>query len=298
MSLRYLKLAATLADDGQIALRLDGLTEAPPARLEDPSSPVVADVFNANGQLIFRRRIAVDQACLFPRLGHQLTIADRIAVRDDAARIVLTRDGVFLQEVAIGRVPPDVRLRWRPDGEMRGTQTIRWEASHPERRPIHFVVRYTADGGRRWQPVSFRTHDNEAAVDFDALPGGERCRIAIVASDGINPASVESVDFRVPVKPCRVLITAPADAATYRAGQLVTLRGQGFYLEDRRIETSALRWSSSRDGNIGRRMVVDTSQLSAGDHVITLIAGDEGREGQASITLRVVPERGGADAPI
>ena len=81
------------------------------------------------------------------------------------------------------------------------------------------------------------------------------------------------------------MILAPADKATV-SGHLVTLQGQGYYLEEDRSEVAQLVWSSSRDGALGTGQLIQ-SKLSPGEHTITLIAGQGTRQGTETITISV-----------
>jgi hypothetical protein len=124
-------------------------------------------------------------------------------------------------------------------------------------------------------------------VDFDLLPGGDRCRIGVLATDGVNTIVAESPSFAVPVKPCRAMILAPEDGSSFAIGELVLLQGQGYYLEEQQAETEELVWTSSQAGELGRGMTVEVKGLSPGLHRITLRAGTGERAGEASISIGI-----------
>jgi len=158
-------------------------------------------------------------------------------------------------------------------------------------------MRYTHTDGERWSRLGWRTDSRAAEVDFAQLPGGDRLRLAVVATDGVNTTMAESPTFRVVVKPCRAMILAPEDGATVAAGGTVLLRGQGYYLEEVRPETEALAWNSSQDGDLGLGMLLGWSPCAGGEHRVTLVAGTGGRQGTTEITVRVhepAPSAGGA----
>jgi hypothetical protein len=291
MSSRFLRISGILAHDGRIDLSLRGITNTPPRWSEDTSSPVVAEVFDEHRKLLLRRRIMVDQVCVFPQRGPYLAISDLIPLHEKATHIAIVREGVTLQKFTVAAKAPSVKLRWRPDAQVRGVQTISWEGKHPAGRPVYFIVRYSRDDGRTWLPASLRVRRSEETVNFDALPGGDRCRIKVEAHDGINVTSAESGAFSVAIKGCRPMILAPSEDATYEAGVLVTFRGQGYDLEERRVETSALLWRSSLDGEVGRGTVVDTRELSVGDHTIALVIGERQPIAEARVRVRIREKR-------
>jgi hypothetical protein len=114
--------------------------------------------------------------------------------------------------------------------------------------------------------------------------------VAVIATDGVNTVRSESKSFSVNVKPCLALILAPADGTVIAQDEWITFRGQGFLLEENRPETEALVWRSSKDGELGRGMVLMRRRLTLGLHEIMLMAGTGKRAGRASISVQV---RGG-----
>lgn len=86
-----------------------------------------------------------------------------------------------------------------------------------------------------------------------------------------------------------VTISAPADGATVDEFMSISFEGNASDPEDGVLTGSALVWTSSIDGNIGTGTSFARSDLSAGNHVITLIATDsEGGSGTAGVDLTVV----------
>src|SRR5581483_3081777 len=84
-----------------------------------------------------------------------------------------------------------------------------------------------------------------------------------------------------------ISITAPSTGSTYEHGAPITFTGTATDLEQGNI-TSALVWTSDRDGQIGTGFTFSTALLSSGTHVITASATDAGNKtGTASITIVV-----------
>jgi alpha-tubulin suppressor-like RCC1 family protein len=87
-----------------------------------------------------------------------------------------------------------------------------------------------------------------------------------------------------------VTITAPADQATYNVGALVNFTGSAQDQDGNQLTGTALVWTSSQDGELGTGTTSSSSDLSAGEHVITLAATDAfGSHASASITITVAP---------
>jgi hypothetical protein len=192
----------------------------------------------------------------------------------------------MIHEIIVSEGKPKVHLTWEPQESVEGKQTITWIGKHSQDLLLHYLVRYTHNG-ETWQPIGLGTEEPQQEIDFDKLPGSNQCKFVIVATDGVNTIEVESKSFRVPVKLCQAMILSPEDDATFASNEPVTLQGQGFYLEENRAETEALVWTSSKDGELGKGMILQVSKLSPGSHRIMLTAGTGERAGKATIKIRI-----------
>jgi len=84
-----------------------------------------------------------------------------------------------------------------------------------------------------------------------------------------------------------VSIAAPADGLKIKTGSALTFTGTATSATDG-VVTSALRWSSSRDGQVGTGGSFTTSTLSRGVHTITASVADSSKlTGTATITVTV-----------
>lgn len=212
-----------------------------------------------------------------------------VELHPDAATLVIAlRDSSGGAPIELGHYPlpadaPELSIVRQPEAVAAGRQRLAWEARGTPA-PVEYLVDYTWDGGRSWQPLSQRLSVAECEVDFDQLPGGEDCRIAVSASSGFRSSTVVGDPFRVAMKPCRALIVHPV------AGQSIapdaTLAGNGYWLEEARVELRQLRWLSSIDGELGQGNALAV-RLSPGAHEITLIAGSEERQGRHSVNVVV-----------
>ena len=86
-------------------------------------------------------------------------------------------------------------------------------------------------------------------------------------------------------------IQTPNPDAVFYPTQMVSLQGSGYDLEDGTLGDAALSWSSSLDGFLGNGASLNTSELSTGTHVITLLATDSnGMTSQAQRTITISEE--------
>ena len=287
--LRYLVLRGTLYPDNRFVLRSSHVTDDGNAYRGEAQSRVVAELVDEQGSTLVRHGVPIVHPCDGAGPADSATVRGAVPFHPGTRLVRLTRDGLLIHELVVSRREPEVRLTWRPSGLVRGRQEISWEATHPEAKPLEFSLRYSDTDGATWRHVGWRTRESQTVVDFDELPGGDHCHLAVVASDGVRDAMSETARFRVPVKPCQAVILGPANGAVCQQGQPLRLRGQGVYLEDTAPELRDLSWASDRDGLLGRGAVLEVVALSPGDHRIELTAGAGDRAGRSAIRVTVVP---------
>jgi hypothetical protein len=205
---------------------------------------------------------------------------------DGVASIRFVNDGAVVHEMDAREEVPELEILSPPPRRGRGRYRLRWRASHPAGRTLEFFCRYSNDGGRRWFRLGFRTGESSTEVDLDALPGGEDCRLAVVATDGLGTAVARTRPFQVARKPLDVRILEPVAECRAAAGQPMRLIGQAYDPDARGPVFDGLRWSSSRDGELGEGGSIVTPPLSAGEHLIRLTAGEGERCASATLKLR------------
>ncbi|TMB54684.1 MAG: DNRLRE domain-containing protein, partial [Deltaproteobacteria bacterium] len=113
--------------------------------------------------------------------------------------------------------------------------------------------------------------------------GSHTLTATVTDSDG----ATSTAQARVIIAPSApvVTITSPPAGTRVFAGTTVTFSGTATDATDGNL-TSALRWTSDRDGTIGSGPSFSTSHLSIGTHTITAAAADRGSlVGQTQVTL-------------
>jgi hypothetical protein len=198
---------------------------------------------------------------------------------------------IVMNELKVSEEKPQIEITWHvePNSVVVGKHTITWKKIHPPDQHLQYFLRYSHDKGNNiWQRVGWRTAELGQDIDFDQLPGGESCKVAVVATDGVNTAIAETESFKVPIKPCISMILSPVEGDQFAPDKPLLLRGQGFDMENNTAETEALFWTSSIDGELGKGMLVEVPRLSIGSHSITLTAGTGTRAGKATIPIQVI----------
>jgi len=69
-------------------------------------------------------------------------------------------------------------------------------------------------------------------------------------------------------------IISPANNAVFSEGEPIYFEGEWIDLEDGYLNGSALLWNSSLNGLLGYGNLMNTNELSLGNHTIKLIATD------------------------
>jgi hypothetical protein len=192
------------------------------------------------------------------------------------------REPIVLASAPVPERAPELRLLAVPESEVKGQFTLTWEATG-DPPPVRYFVDYSP-GRETWAPLSLGLSEPQLTVDFDSLAGGNACRLAVTASNGLRTSRVESGPFQVREKPCAAAILRPVDGEELSSN--IVLVGNGWWREEGRPEFEALTWTSDAQGELGRGQRV-TARLEPGTHHITLHAGTGDRTGEESVTVHV-----------
>jgi len=284
----YLRIIGKLYPDNKLELRPSYLIDRPRRQKEDPKGQVRAELFDEKGKILLKYKLSTKYYLVDNSKIPKLAVRGEIPFPSNTSTIKFYRDDVELYELPVPKGKPNVNITWNPPKIVKGKQTITWKGTHSIKdQPIQYFLRYTHDNGKTWQRVGWRTIETKHEIDFDQLPGGKTCKIAIVATDGVNTVIEESSAFTVPVKPCQAFILEPKDGAEFHTDQTIVFRGQGYFLEERIAETKDLVWQSSLDNKLGSGMLLEVPKLTSGTHEILLIAGKGDRAGKAMIKIKI-----------
>jgi len=284
---QYFTISGVLHPDNRLELEHGFLTTEPGHAVEEPDSALVAELADERGRPLLRFRLPYGLPCTDGGPAADRLVIAKVPYPPATRTIRFVLDGVLVHELEVPGEAPLVELAWDPGEGAEGVRVVRWRGEHPQGRPLRYLLSYSADDGQTWRPLSLPVAETEHEVDFARLPGGARCVLRVLASDGVNTTAALSKTFSRPVQPCYAMILEPEDGTACGAADRVRLQGQGYYLEERQPELDRLDWVSSLDGPLGEGAIVELSGLSPGTHTITLTAGREGRTGAATVTIRV-----------
>lgn len=283
---RYWYVAGQMAPDNTLSLRR-GYIDERPRRSYEGISPLRLEFLDAAGALRLAYPIALRRPCTEGEspLNIQRSFRAWVPLPDGVDKARFVYGDAVLHELELHRASPELHLLSEPPRSGMGEFPLRWEVSHPENKPVEFFCRYSNDDGTTWFRLGPRTKERSAVISLDALAGGERCRVAVVATDGFGTAVATTPPFPVAVKPFVAMILRPALPARVEEGTRLDLLGQGYELETRRPIFEGLVWSSSKDGILGEGASIVTPPLSKGEHLIRLAVGTGGRRGEAEVRV-------------
>lgn len=275
----YLIVSGEQVADG--SWRLDDTYELTiPGHSAGDSGDLALTLSDRNGEVLFVHRFT-------PAIGHvdlpdQTALAtlprfvEVLPVRADAHSLALSRDSAQLASIERSPNAPIVTSLSveRPAG---GKLWIRWSGSDGDGDSLSYLVQYQSSEERPWRTVAIGRQESELVVSPDLFAGGEAARIRVVASDGLNSAVAVSAPFSVPDRPPRVRILAPADDTEIAPGALAVFAGTASDPEDGPLPDAALTWESDLDGPIGTGRWLEASELTPGQHVVSLSGVDSAR---------------------
>jgi len=173
-----------------------------------------------------------------------------------------------------------------------GSINVEWSASDSDGDELFFDVQYSPDGGGTWTPVNINVTGRSANVDLENLAGSSQGIIRVEASDGFNTSKDESDGtFTVPNNSPDASIITPTEGKSIGSSAPLQLKGSAFDREDGPLSGSNLKWKSSKDGELGsgKTLTLPASDLSEGEHTITLEAVDsDGVSTEVSVTIEIV----------
>jgi hypothetical protein len=253
---------------------------------------------NAAGEALYTHDFEPQVSSFDPAVPGTAGIHEFLPYSPTTARIVLHREG---QEVAARQVSthaPEVTILSPHGGEtFTANPSIAWEASDADGDALRYTVKYTPDDGATWQVLTTGWSTPSLKLpDVPPLAGSDAGRVQVIATDGVNTTVATSEPFSMARHAPDAYITTPKNGAAYEAHQGVYLAGRGIDAEDGNItEASACAWTSDISGALGEGLDLLVSDLSVGEHHITLVVTDsDGMTGSDEIVIYVSSEEGPA----
>jgi hypothetical protein len=177
--------------------------------------------------------------------------------------------------------------------------TVAWNGFDADADDLRYTLRYSPNG-ENMVPLLTSDTATEYTVDLSELPGlvDGVGYFELFASDGLNttviktaPLSSGSEKLGLGSNPPRVDVLTPDSGTSFLKGAAVILHSSGWDLEDKAINGTALTWSSNLDGPLGTGRLFAVTNLSVGEHVITVTATDSSLLMATADTLITIVDR-------
>jgi hypothetical protein len=155
-----------------------------------------------------------------------------------------------------------------PDGVLH----IRW-CPHESEYPQTFFVRYTHNG-MDWIRPGVNLRGNDYYLDLREMPGGKRCVVQVLSTNGYRTSYVQTRHFEVPVKPPDLLVGKAAGPVLF---------AQGFSRQEGPIGGDGVVWLIDDGSATLRGGSLDVRTLAPGVHKVSVLVSDE--SGRQRISL-------------
>jgi len=253
--------------------------------MEAGSGPYTIEVRDGSDAVLFTRLFRVDDVRREDEGAEQAAeanigrFAELVPVQAGAAKIVVLSEDDPVGEIVLGGATPVVQLTSGvasaalPAG-VPPLPVFSWSVQDGDSSAHSFWLELSRDGGATWTTIAPRFARNTLSIDPALVGGGTGLLLRVLASDGANTGIGVSDPFDVAEQTPQGAIIAPVSGLAHRTGNLVWLQAAAIDPEDGSLDTSAVQWSSSKDGPLGTGASLPVFDLTGGTHTITMTAKD------------------------
>jgi hypothetical protein len=145
-----------------------------------------------------------------------LAIRGYVPMAPGTRRFRFLFDGRPVHELPVAAAPPSVMRDWQaalPELRPHGKRRLTWQVGETALEPYAFWD-YSLTAGQTWIPLTGRVDGTSVEIDFDQLPGGEGCQLALNVTDGVLVTRSESPVFALPIRPCVPMNLSPQEGSS------------------------------------------------------------------------------------
>lgn len=239
-----------------------GISSTPPeAMAVVDREPYIVEILDYEGSALVSRPVRLD---FFAQDQEAATFSIRMPYDRNGEQLQLRRGERVLSRIQVPTERPYFTLLHPNDDDYidpDGVLHLHW-AAHTSEYPLAYFVRYTPDGGKTWHRPGVNLKTNDYYVDLREMPGGQRCRVEVLATNGYRTSYVRTRWFSVPRKPPMVFLGDTGGP---------TLFGQGFSLEDGPLP---VEWRADDGSVIATGATCDVRLPVVGTRKISAAAAD------------------------
>jgi hypothetical protein len=285
----FIRFAGRLWEDMRFEREAGWETERIAERPEEGKGDYLLELRDEDGQALITVAPLVDfeRQSTSPQPGMRDTrVIAYLPLHPKGREIVFRRGELILSRERVSEAPPEVTISGL-DVNRDDRVRLRWEAKHPEGRPLTYNVVYVVSKERAFS-LARGLIRSEYVADLSSLPGSKEGRLSVLATDGIRSGFAVSDPFSISDKPPLLALVSPSDNETMPADQPINLSGQATDVAGASLPSDGLVWRV--DGKVvarGTTLALATG-LEPGRHTVT-IEYRSGRRtlGEQSVTIRV-----------
>lgn len=181
--------------------------------------------------------------------------------------------------------------------ELKGRVQVAWKAEDADftggkGERLTYSLWYSRDEGKSWTALAANLRETSQVVDFEALPGGTKCLLRVLASDGLNTGeAVSAKPFSVPDQKPQIVVSGPDAKAKLEEGDNFLVTAAAFDWEDGPLDDKALVWKDEAGKVLGYGSWL-APELKAGPHTFTATATDaEGQSASGKVQVEILGEK-------
>jgi hypothetical protein len=220
-----------------------------------------------------------------------LQFAQAVPLVPGVKSIQLVSGNTVLSEVRASANSPVLQLQ-APNFDA-GAQSLalNWSASDADGDVLYFTSQFSHDNGATWQTL--QTHDPTLGVVVSTalLPGGDQCRLRVLATDGFNTTISITDAFALPKHGPVVSINGVRDQQQFPFGSAVLASAFAYDPEEGSLDGSSIQWNlTGLDKRTATGNNLALRSLAPGAYALTAtVADSDGNSGTGNVGFQVRP---------
>ncbi len=223
--------------------------------------------------------------------GQQSFFVQFIPDQPGAVRLQILKGGVVVTEYQPSPGSPTVKLVDPVYDAANHRLTAAWTGSDPEQDPLSYTLQFSADGGASWETLQVGYPDEAFATNTRLLPGGNHCRLRVIATDGFNAGVAESASFSLPLHAPDVSIGGLREGERLPFGTTPTVTAVGYDAEDGSLDPARLQWRlEGAEVRTETGSTLSLRDLPPGAYTLEVLGTDSDQEsGRATVHFEIEP---------
>lgn len=216
-------------------------------------------------------------------MAPKLNFAQYVDFAPQARVLQLVHTNAILAERFISPNAPTLALGSPMVDGVAQTLYLSWQASDADGDPLRFSIHYSSDDGSTWIALKSDYKALEVTLSTRMLPGGSRCRLRVVASDGVNCATALTGPFAIATHAPEPQIDGVAEGQRMPFNSSLRLHGVALDAESG-SQSNRLVWTLTGPTSLTTTgAFCSVRDLSPGRYAASLVATDPDNQ-SASLT--------------